>query len=361
MKSRAQRIAKNMDGMDAVVIMNGGEPYLDSSFWYVTEQTSGLFESSFAIISESGELDVVVNPLEATTAESGKGTVHVYDSRESRDKILRKVLKGKKKVGINSVNAPYAYARYIQRMGKNIKLVDASMAINAAMSVKDDNELKNIRKACDITSRVARELPDILKPGMTEREVASEMDIRMKRYGATGMAFDTIACFGANAADPHHMPTDRKIKKGDVALFDFGCKYNRYCSDLTRTIFFGKPSAKAKRAYEIVLNAQTAGIEAIRHKAKACEPDLAARKVIDDSEFNGTFIHSFGHGIGMDVHQPIHVSHLSKQKLRAGNIISAEPGVYVPGEFGIRIEDTMLVTKEGSERLTSYDHSLMVI
>jgi len=361
MKSRAKRIAKNMDGIDAVVIMNGGEPFLDSTFWYVTEQTSGLFEGSFAIISDDGELDVVVSTLEENTAKSGKGNLHVYDSAESRNKIMKKLLKGKKSIGINPGSALYSYTRYLKRMGKGIKIVDATKAINSAVSVKDDKEIQLTKKACDITSNVARSLPDIVKKGMSERDVAAEMDDRMRKLGATGLAFETIAAFGANAANPHHSPSDYRIKNGDVALFDFGCKYERYCSDLTRTIFLGKPSAKAKRAYEIVLKAQTAGIEEIKHKAKACEPDLAARKIIDDSEFKGLFIHSFGHGIGMDVHQAISVSPRSQQILRAGNIISAEPGVYVPGEFGIRIEDTMLVTKEGAERLTSYDHDLTII
>lgn len=361
MKSRAERIAKKMDGMDAIVIMNGGEPFLDSSFWYVTEQTSGLFEGSFAIISESGKLDVVVSTLEASTAKQGSGKVHVYDSAESRDKILKKLLKDKKKIGINSHCALHSYTRYIKRMGKGIKIVDASKPIMDTIAVKDKTEIEYIRKACDITSQVARELPDILIGGMTEREVASEMDIRMKELGATGMAFDTIAAFGANAADPHHTPSDYKIQEGDVALFDFGCKYNRYCSDLTRTIFFGEPKEQMKKAYDVVLKAQTAGIEEIRHKVKAATPDLAARKIIDDSEFKGTFIHSFGHGIGMDVHQPISLSPKSQNILKAGNIVSAEPGIYVEGVGGIRIEDTILVTKEGCERLTSYDHSYTVI
>ena len=183
----------------------------------------------------------------------------------------------------------------------------------------------------------------------------------MRRLGGTGNAFDTIAAFGPYSAEPHHTPCDYRLKRGDAALFDFGSRFGRYCSDLTRTIFLGEPVEKLKRAYEIVLNAQEAGIERIRPGAKASEVDAAARELIDSTEFKGLFIHSFGHGIGMDVHQNIHVSPRSEHVLEEGNVISAEPGIYIPGVGGIRIEDTILVTKDGCRRLTSYDHSFTVV
>ena len=134
-----------------------------------------------------------------------------------------------------------------------------------------------------------------------------------------------------------------------------------YCADLTRTIFLGEPPLILRRAYEVVKEAQIAGIEMIRDGAKACDADLAARKIIDDTEFKGKFIHSFGHGIGMDVHQPIGLHPRSQQILRAGNIVSAEPGIYIPGVGGIRIEDTVLVTEDGCRILTDYDHDITIV
>jgi Xaa-Pro dipeptidase len=151
------------------------------------------------------------------------------------------------------------------------------------------------------------------------------------------------------------------LKKGDTALFDFGAKYDRYCADLTRTIFLDDPGDTMRRVYDIVLKAQQAGIDAIRPGVNAEAVDAAAREVIDSTEFKGRFIHSFGHGIGMDVHQAISVSPRSEQVLEAGNVISAEPGIYIPGIGGIRIEDTVLVTEDGCRILTDYDHSITVV
>lgn len=351
----------NAEGMDAIVIFNGEEPFLDSTFWYLTEQTSGLFEYSFAIVSKNGKLDVIVSPLEAEAAKNGKGKVFVFKNAKERDKKIAKLLEGKKKIGVNTGKIVLSGTSYLKKLNKGIKIIDATAAINETVSLKSPKEVKLTKKACSITSKVAQKIPSMVEKGMTEKELASEMDYQMRKLGATGMAFDTIVAFGKNAADTHHTPTDAKLKTGDVILCDFGCKYQMYSSDLTRTMFFGEPNPKLKRAYEVVLKAQKAGIKEIRAGANASEPDLAARKIIDSTEFKNLFIHSFGHGIGMDVHQYISVSPKSKQVLKAGNIISAEPGVYISGLGGVRIEDTVLVTEKGCRKLTSYDHSYTVI
>ena len=358
-KTRAERLMENAEGMDAVVIANDGEPFLDSVFWYITEQSSGTFEGSFAIVGPNG-LDVIVSILEEEGAHEGKGNVHVYHDRKERDQFIKDALKGCTKVGFNVSNVSYAAAEYVRKTAE-IEIVNATKAIGDTVSVKDAKEIEATRKACAISSKVAGEIPDMLSEGVSEKEVASRMDNRMRELGGTGNAFDTIAAFGAWSSQPHHMPCDYRLQKGDAALFDFGTKYDRYCSDMTRTVFLGKPPEVLERAYDVVLRAQEAGIAEYRAGAKACEADLAARKVIDDSEFKGKFIHSFGHGIGMDVHQHISVSPRSEQVLQAGNIVSAEPGVYIPGVGGIRIEDTILITEDGCEALTSFDHSFTVV
>ncbi len=360
--NRAERLISNADeDVDAIVIMNGGEPFLDSSFWYITEQNSGCFEGTMAFVSRDRGLDVVVGRLEAETAAGGKGNICVYDRGKERDEYVREILKGCKKVGINTGSALYSMVNYLKKMNENIEIVDATRAIDATVNVKEPSEIETIRKACNISSEVASKLPSMISEGVSEAEVASEMDIMMRKLGGTGNAFDTIAAFGKYSAEPHHTPCDYRLKKGDTALFDFGSKYNRYCSDLTRTIFLGDPGEKLRRAYDVVQKAQEAGIAEIRPGAKASDVDRAARELIDSTEFKGLFIHSFGHGIGMDVHQNIHVSPGSDHVLEEGNVISAEPGVYIPGLGGIRIEDTMVVTKNGCERLTSYDHSLTIV
>jgi len=359
--SRAERLMNNAEGLDAIVILNDGSPFLDSTFWYLTELTGGSFEGSLAVVGKDGKLDVIVSVLEEETASSGKGDVHVYHTREERDNYLREALKGASKVGFNTHCASYSMVDHVKKAVKGIKVKDASSAISSTVAVKDKNEIELIRKACRISSKVAGEIPDMLSEGVTEKEIASRMDARMMELGGTGNAFDTISAFGANSSKPHHSPTDYKLRKGDTALFDFGTKYDRYCSDMTRTVFLSRPPEILERAYEAVLEAQTAGIERYMDGVPAKDADLAAREIIDRTEFKGKFIHSFGHGIGMDVHQSISVSPRSEQILREGNIVSAEPGIYIPGVGGIRIEDTCLITKDGCERLTDFDRRITFV
>ncbi len=360
-KTRAERLISNAEGMDAVVIANDGVPFLDSTFWYLTEQKSGIFEGSFTIVKPDGSMDVIVSILEEESAYEGKGNVCVYHDRQEREQYIRNALRGCSKIGFNINYATYASVEYIKKVVGDIEVVNAGKAISDTVSVKDEKEIAATREACRISSVVAGEIPNMLFEGISEKEVAVKMDSRMRELGGTGNAFDTIAAFGAYSSQLHHVPCDYRLKKGDTALFDFGTKYDRYCSDMTRTVFLGKPPEILEKAYEVVLEAQEAGITQYRDGAPASAADIAARKVIDGSEFKGRFIHTFGHGIGMDVHQAISVHSKSEQTLKTGNVVSAEPGIYIPGIGGIRIEDTCLITEDGCEILTSFDHSFTVI
>jgi Xaa-Pro dipeptidase len=360
-RTRAERMISNAKDIDAIVILNDVDPFLDSTFWYLTELNGGSFEGSVAVVGKDGSLDVIVSELEAETASSGKGNIRIYHSREERDTLIKDALKGASKVGFNIHAASYSMVEYVRKTAKGIKVRNASPTILSTVTVKDSKEIELTRKACRISSRVAGEIPGMLSEGMTEKEAAFKIDTRMRELGGTGNAFDTISAFGPNSSRPHHSPTDRKLGKGDAALFDFGTKYDRYCSDMTRTVFLSRPQEILERAYDVVLEAQTAGIEKYADGMPAKEADLAARDVIDRSEFKGKFIHSFGHGIGMEVHQGISVSPRSEHILKEGNIVSAEPGIYIPGVGGIRIEDTCLITKDGCERLTDFDRRITFV
>lgn len=362
MQSRTERLMSNAPGMDAIVIANSEEPVLDSTFFYLVEPSGGVFEGCYAVVRRDGSMDVLVNALEEESARTGKGDVKTFHGRDELQVLLREALSGCSRVGFNYAAASYGSVTGIRKLaGTEFEVVDARKAIADTVAVKDEREVAATREACRITSTVAKEIPDYLAEGVSEREAAVRVDMRQRELGGDKNSFDTIAAFGPNSSMPHYVPRDYRLRRGDVALFDFGTVYGRYCSDLTRTLFYGEPPAELKRAYEIVLQAQQAGLDEYHEGAQANAADLAARRVIDGSEFKGKFIHSFGHGIGMTVHQPIHVSSNSKQILHAGNIVSAEPGVYIPGVGGIRIEDTVLITEDGCERLTSYPHELTIV
>jgi Xaa-Pro dipeptidase len=346
--------------MDAVVISNGTSPFLDPVFWYVTEQTSGTFEGSFAVISKDGGLDVVTGRLEETTAKKGKGNVHVYETRDDMESIFKGLLKGCGRIGISGRSVSYNASEYLKKVS-GAELTDVSAKIAGVIAIKDRKEITEIRKACGVTSKTASEIPGMLHRGMTEKEASRLIDSDMRDNGGTGNAFETIAAFGPNSAEPHYRPSDRRLKKGDAALFDFGSMHGMYCSDLTRTVFFGKTDDILERAYAVVLKAKDAGMREMYDGAPAKDADTAARNIIDGSEFKGMFIHSFGHGIGMSIHESPSVSHRSEDILKEGMVVSAEPGIYIPGTGGIRIEDTVLITKGGHEVLTEFDQSFTVI
>lgn len=247
------------------------------------------------------------------------------------------------------------------KKGVKADFVDVWKAIEKARIVKDADEIERLREACRIASRVGDEIPSFLKPGMAEFEAAAEVGYRMQKLGASAPSFPTDASFGANAAEPHHSPGGDRIKKGQTALFDYGALYRRYGSDVTRTYFMGSASKRQREMYEIVRLAQQAGIDAIQAGVNGKEVDAAARRIIDDSPFKGLFIHSLGHGIGLSVHDGGRMAQGVDLILEENMVLTVEPGVYVRGEGGVRIEDDIRVTKQGCELLTSGSRELKVV
>lgn len=307
-RTRAERLISNVSGVDAIVVSNDTSPFLDSTFWYLTEQSSGTFEGSLAVVNCDGSLDVITSTLEEEVSHTGLGNIHIYHSLEERNSLLKEALSGCTKIGFNAHSSTYATMDSIKRTVGDVEFIDVGSAISYTKSIKDEIEIEYTKMACNISSKVAEEIPDMLSENISEKDVSMKIDDRMRKFGGVRNAFDTIVAFGVNSSQPHHTPCDYELKIGDVALFDFGTKYNMYCSDMTRTVFFGDPPNILKRAYEVVIEAQIAGIEEYYNGAPANCADLIARKIIDKSEFKGRFIHSFGHGIGMEVHQDISVS-----------------------------------------------------
>jgi len=274
------------------------------------------------------------------------------------DKIVAQVRTLKiNKLAVDAVSVEN-YRGLARRLRGKAKLKIQTGMVWELRKVKDEEELKLMRKAAELTSEGMKTAYEVIKPGIKEYEVAAEIEYAMRRRGSWGTSFDTIVASGVRSAFPHGGCTDRKIRRGDLVVVDIGAVYKYYCSDMTRTMVAGKPSGKQKKIYEIVRKAQEKAFEATKPKAKAKDLDAIARKVIDDAGYGEYFVHSLGHGVGLEIHEQPRLSRESKDKLTAGNVITIEPGIYIVGFGGIRIEDTILVRKRGAEKLTKGPYTL---
>ena len=228
-------------------------------------------------------------------------------------------------------------------------------------SLKDEYEIAAIRKAQGITDAAFREILDFIKPGKTEKEIAAYLEYCMRRLGADGLAFETIAAGGPNSAKPHAVPGDRPLQQGDFFTMDYGALWDGYCSDMTRTIALGYVSEKMDKVYHTVLEAQLAGIAATKAGVTGKEMDAAARNVINAAGFEGLFGHSYGHSLGLLIHEGPYANMRNDKPMPAGAVVSAEPGIYIPDEFGVRIEDVTVITETGCEILTKSPKNLIIL
>ena len=249
------------------------------------------------------------------------------------------------------------YKEYIRKYKIN-NFVEAEEIINQLRAIKDESEIACIKKACEITDKCFDFIKETIKPGMTEKEVARYIQDYYRDY-AEGEAFNAIVASGENSSKPHAVPTDRKIQEKDIITIDMGCKVNGYCSDMTRTIFIGKPTDEQLRIYNTVLENQKTVLNEIKDGA-----NIKSLARIVENNFNSvgqTLIHSLGHGVGLDVHEMPIINMKNESLLKENMIITDEPGIYLAGKFGIRIEDTVLVTKKGAISLTESNKECIII
>jgi Xaa-Pro aminopeptidase len=218
--------------------------------------------------------------------------------------------------------------------------------------VKNEDELEKMRRAAKLTVEGMQTALDTIKAGLREYEVASEIEYTMRSHGSYGVAFDSSVASGSASAYPHGGCGERKLQTGDIVVVDIGARYKNYCADMTRTFVVGKPSAKQEKIYTLVKEAQEKAFQKIKEGAKAKNVDAVARKVIEKTGYGEYFVHGLGHGIGLEVHERPTLNSTSKDVLKAGNVVTDEPGVYIVDFGGVRIEDTVLVKKGEAERLT---------
>jgi Xaa-Pro dipeptidase len=262
-----------------------------------------------------------------------------------------------KKLAVDALNI--GSWRILSRyLGGEKKLAVDHRFLRELRKVKDEEEIEFMRKAAEATSEGMRVAPETLTAGIREYEVAAEIEYAMRKHGCGGTAFETIVASGVSSAFPHGGCSDKKIMEGDLVVVDVGATYKSYHSDMTRTFVAGKPSEKQENIYQIVKSAQDKAFEAVKPNAKASDVDFAARKAIVDAGYGDAFVHSLGHGVGLDIHEPPTLSPDSKDVLSVGNVVTVEPGVYLVGYGGIRIEDTVLVHENGGEKLTKGPYTL---
>ncbi len=254
--------------------------------------------------------------------------------------------------------------RAFEKLKKDIPGVEFSPLNGApekARRIKDAQELKCIEEACDISCRAFESFLPKIKPGMTEKQLRLMLDYTMLELGGEALAFNTIVASGVNGSLPHAIPSDKKIETGEMITFDFGAKKGGYCADMTRTVSLGQPSPEMKKIYDTVLRAQETCEQALA-PGKICKDiDTMAREIIDGAGYQGRFGHGLGHGVGIDIHEEPRLSQLCEDKLEPGVIVTVEPGIYVPGLGGVRIEDTCVITENGWHSFVYAQKALLIL
>ena len=265
-----------------------------------------------------------------------------------------------KKLGFDENDMTYGdYLRYNEAL--HAVLVPMQAKIDAFRATKEPWEIELMRKAQAITDQTFSELCKIIQAGMTEKELEAELLYRLYKHGAEGPSFDPIVVSGPNTSLPHGVPGERKLEFGDFITMDFGCIYGGYCSDMTRTVALGFVSEEMDKVYKTVLKAQLAGIAATKAGVAGRDIDGAARKVIADAGYGDYFGHGYGHSLGILIHEAPNANTRNDQPMPAGAVVSAEPGIYLPGKFGVRIEDVTVITETGCEVLTKSPKKLIIL
>lgn len=268
---------------------------------------------------------------------------------------------GIRRLGIEQAHISLATYLTYQSKLEGIELIPVSGIVEDLRIIKDKEELTIIHGAAELVDRTFSHIVPFIKPGVSERHLALELELFMRKQGATSIPFDTIVASGERSALPHGVASDRIIQSNEFITLDFGALYNGYCADMTRTVFVGKPTDKHYEVYHIVLEAQLHALTHIRPGMMACEADALARGIIQGYGYGDQFGHSTGHGLGMEVHEYPTLAPSSDTVLMAGMAVTVEPGIYIPGFGGVRIEDDIIITEDGIEILTQSMKQLLVL
>lgn len=284
-------------------------------------------------------------------------TIHSNNLFEEIEKVIK--INGIKKLGIEEDFMTVDMYEDLKSKAPGIELCPAKNIISKLRIIKDSTEVANISRAAEIADEAFKHMLSFIKPGLRETEVALELEYFMKKKGATATSFDTIVASGLRSVMPHGVASEKKIENGEFLTLDFGCVYNGYCSDMTRTVFIGRASEKHRKIYDIVLKAQLEAFKGIKPGITGKAADKIARDIITQEGYGEYFGHGLGHGVGLAIHEGPRLSVLSDDILEPGMIVTDEPGIYVPDFGGVRIEDLLLVTEIGAISLSKSPKELI--
>lgn len=356
MKTRTERIMEALKdrGLSQMLVVD------PMSIYYMTGVYVEPFERFFALLlRENGEHVLFLNNLFTIPEGIELQKVWYADSDPVMD-YVKEYIDSSKVLGVDKdIRARFLLPLMEEQAAAGF--VNASLAVDLTRGVKDEEEQEKMRAASRINDQAIARFKELVKAGVTEKEIADQTLEIYRELGAEDFSFPPIVSFGANAADPHHMPDDTVLKEGDVVLFDVGCIKDGYCSDMTRTFCYRAASEENRKIYEVVRKANEAAIAKIKPGIPLCELDRTARDLITEAGYGEYFNHRLGHFIGLSEHEYGDVSLTNETKAEAGMIFSIEPGVYLPGNTGVRIEDLVLVTADGVEVLNHYPKELEVI
>jgi len=316
----------------------------------VTYMTGFLGDDSWAAIA-GGRVYLLTDSRYTEQAQKECPSCKIIDRAGPMAGAVTNLVKKLKSIRTVAVEDSVSLAD-IEQLKKTVKarFRTAAGIIETVRSVKDESEIATIRSAAAISTKALSQILPYIKPGVTESELAGMLDFQIRKLGARN-SFETIVAFGPNGSRPHHQPGKRKLRKKDAVLIDFGAKYKGYCSDITRCFVIGGMSAFYRKVYDVVEQAQTAAIKTIKPGVKITQVDAAAREVIEKTDLP-VYAHGTGHGFGLQIHESPFLKPDGKGKLKAGQVITIEPGIYIPGKLGVRIEDDILVTETGYKILT---------
>ena len=350
MLSRVNKLCEKLYDNEAVFISSYPNIFYYSGF------TS---EDAYLIISHNERI-LITDSRYTIQAHNQAPDFEIVDLTEGFKKIFERV--SASYIGFEEDVVSVSLSQKLQTAFDGKKtLVPMQKKISSLRQIKDKDEICHIREAERLGDEAFTYVLDKIKVGATEREIALELEFFMKRHGASALSFDTISASGIRGAMPHGVATDKPLEDGDLLTLDFGCVYEGYCSDMTRTVALGHVNDKQKEIYDTVLKAQLAALEIIKPGIKCADVDAAARKVIEDAGYGKNFGHALGHSVGIEIHETPVFSTKSKDIVQTGHVITVDPGIYVENFGGVRIEDLTAVTDNGIENLAHSPKELIIL